>query len=54
MGKTSRLITIIEGVHVMEVTTHDSQGDPIETYYLVLGEKHESLKLAMKAAMGER
>jgi hypothetical protein len=50
MGQTSRIVTIIEGVQVIEVTTHDQDGDPIETSYRVKGEKHESLKDAMKAA----
>lgn len=50
MGQTSRIVTIIEGMQVIEVTTHDQDGDPIETYYRVRGEKYESLKDAMKAA----
>lgn len=54
MGQISRIVTIIEGVQVIEVTTHDPQGDPIETYYLVRGEKYETLKQAMEAARGER
>lgn len=46
MGQTSRIVTIIEGVEVMKVTTHDRDGDPIETNYQVRGERHESLKAA--------
>ena len=49
----SRIVTIIEGVQVIEVTTHDSQGDPLETHYVVRGEKYETLKQAMRAARGE-
>ena len=54
MRQTSRIVTIVHGVQVMEVTTHDSQGDPVETCYLVRGEKYETLKPAMKAARDER
>ena len=53
MGQTSRIVTIVEGVEVMEVTTYDQGGHPIETYYLIRGEKYESLRQAMKAARGE-
>ena len=50
MGQTSRIVTIIEGVEVIEVTTHNPEGDPIEMRYHVRGEKYETLRLAMKAA----
>ena len=50
MGQTSRIVTIIEGVQVIEVTTHDPEGGPMETYYLVRAEKYETLKQAMEAA----
>ena len=50
MGQTSRIVTIIEGVQVIEVTTHDPEGGPMETYYLVRGERYETLKEAMEAA----
>ena len=53
MGQTSRIVTIIDGVQVMEVTTHDSQGDPVETCYLAPGEKYETLNQTMRAARGE-
>ena len=53
MGHVSRIVTIIEGVQVIEVTTHDSQGDPLETHYVVRGEEYETLKQAMRAARGE-
>ena len=39
MGQTSRIVAIIEGVQVIAVTTHDQDGDPIETYYRVKGER---------------
>jgi hypothetical protein len=54
MGQTSRIVTIVDGVQVMEVTTHDSQGNPVETFYLVRGEKYETLKQTMKAARDAR
>ena len=50
MGQTSRIVTVIEGVQVIEVTTHDPERGPIETYYLVRREKYETLKQAMEAA----
>ena len=49
MGQTSRIVTIVDGVQVIEVTTHDQDGDPIETCYLVRGERYETLKQAMEA-----
>ena len=42
-------MTIVDGVQVMEVTTYDQDGDPIETCYLVRGEKFATLKQAMEA-----
>jgi hypothetical protein len=50
MGQTSRIVTIIEGVEVIEVTTHDPEGEPIETRYQVRGEKYETLHEARRAA----
>jgi hypothetical protein len=50
MGQTSRIVTIIEGVEVIEVTVHDPKGGPIETHYYVRGEKYKTLKKAMEAA----
>ena len=54
MGQTSRIVTIIEGVQVMEITTHDRHGDPVETHYVVLGQRYGTLRQAMEAARGER
>ena len=54
MGQTSRIVTTIEGVQVMEITAHDPEGDPIETHYQVLGQRYETLRQAMEAARGER
>ena len=54
MGQTSRVVTVIEGIQVIEVTRNDPEGYPIETYYLVRGEKYGSLKEAMRAARGGR
>ena len=53
MGQRSRIVTIVDGVQVIEVTTHDPDGDPVETHYMVRGEKYEMLKQAMEAARGE-
>ena len=52
MGQTSRIVTVIEGVQVIEVTTNDREGDPTETRYQVRGEKYETLRQAMEAARG--
>ncbi|MGD0663514.1 MAG: hypothetical protein ABSD38_36200 [Syntrophorhabdales bacterium] len=53
MGQTSRIVTIVDGVQVTEVTTFDHDGNPMGTYYLARGEKHETLKQAMTAARGK-
>ena len=50
MGQTSRVVTIVDGVQVIEVTTHDPEGHPIETHYQVRGEKYETLQEARRAA----
>jgi len=44
---------IVDGVQVTEVTTFDHDGNPMGTYYLARGEKHETLKQAMTAARGK-
>lgn len=48
--RPSRIVTIVDGVQVTEVTVHDQDGDPVETYYVVKGERLETLKEAMEAA----
>jgi len=50
MGQTSRIVTIVDGVEVIEVTLRDGEGDRIETHYQVGGENHETLRKAMEAA----
>jgi len=37
MGQTSRIVTIVNGVEVIEVTVNDQDGDPIETHYHIRG-----------------
>jgi len=54
MVQTSRMVTIIEGVEVMETTAYDRDGNPVETFYRVKGERFETLKQAMKAARSDR
>ncbi|MGD0657872.1 MAG: hypothetical protein ABSD38_07385 [Syntrophorhabdales bacterium] len=54
MGQTSRIVTIVDGVQIIEVTAHDPDGDPVETHYMVRGEKYEALKQAMEAARADR
>ena len=50
MGRTSRIVTIVNGVEVIEVTTHDPEGEPIKTSYQVRGEKYQTLTDARRAA----
>ena len=50
MGQTSRIVTIVNGVEVIEVTVHDPEGDPVETHYYIRGEKYETLRQAIEAA----
>jgi len=49
----SRIVTIIAGVQVMEVTTYDQDGDPVETSYRVKGDRYDTLEQAIKAARGD-
>ena len=53
MGQTSRIVTIVNGVEVIEIITHDTEGEPVETNYLVRGEKYQTLTEARRAARGE-
>ena len=50
MGQTSRIVTIVNGVEVIEVTTHDTEGESVETDYQVRGEKYQTLTEARRAA----
>jgi hypothetical protein len=50
MGRTSRIVTIVNGVEVIEVTTHDPEGEPVETSYQVRSEKYPTLTEARRAA----
>jgi hypothetical protein len=54
MSQTSRIVAATDGVQVVKVTTHDSDGNPVERYYLVQGVRYDTLKQAMEAARGER
>jgi hypothetical protein len=54
MVQRSRMVTIIEGVEVTETTAYDRDGNPMETFYRVKGEKFETLKQAMEAARSDR
>jgi len=53
MKQTSRIVTIIAGVQVMEVTTYDQDGDPVGTSYRVKGDRYDALKQAIKAAKSD-
>jgi len=50
MGQTSRIVTIVSGVEVIEVKTRDPEGEPIETNYQVGGERYQTLTEARRAA----
>ncbi len=50
MGQTSRVVTVVDGIEVMEVTVYNIDGEQLETRYYVRGEKYFSLKEATKAA----
>ena len=50
MGQTSRVLTSIDGIEVIEVTREDPEGDLIETSYYVQGEKYTTLKEAWETA----
>ena len=50
MGHTSRVVTSIDGIEVIEVTREDPEGDPLETTYYVQGEKYTTLKEAWEMA----
>lgn len=54
IGQISRMVTIVDGVQVIEVRSYGPDGDPVETYYRVKGESFETLRRAMKAARGDR
>lgn len=49
MGQTSRVVTVIGNIEVIEITREDVEGLVRSSYY-VQGEKHETLKAAMDAA----
>jgi hypothetical protein len=50
MGQKSRVVTVIDGVEVIEMMVMDPDGDPIETRYYVSGEKYDTLREARDAA----
>lgn len=50
MGQTSRVVTVIENIEVIEVTREDAEGLARQSRYYVQGEKYETLKAAMDAA----
>ena len=53
MGQTSHIVTIVDGVQVIDMTVHDPNEDLVETFYQVRGARYEDLGTAMKAARGE-
>ncbi len=50
MGQTSRVVTSIDGIEVIEVTREDQEGHPLETSYYVKGGKYTTLKEAWETA----
>lgn len=49
MGQTSRVVTVIGDIEVIEITREDVEG-LLRSRYYVQGEKYETLKAAMDAA----
>ncbi len=50
MGQTSRKVARIGDIDILEVIREDFEGNLIEQYYYVQGEKYNTLKDAMEAA----
>jgi hypothetical protein len=50
MGQTSKVVTTVDGIEVMEITLFGPDGEPVETRYYVHGEKYPSLREAREAA----
>jgi hypothetical protein len=50
MRKTSRVVTAVEGIEVIEVTREDLEGFPLETTYYVHGERYRTLQEARQEA----
>ncbi|MGD0235693.1 MAG: hypothetical protein ABSC55_14305 [Syntrophorhabdales bacterium] len=50
MGQTSRVVTSIDGIEVIELTREDPEGHPLGASYYVQGEKYTTLKEAWKTA----
>lgn len=50
MSQTSRMVTVIDGIEVVEVTTHNLDGELVGTHYCVQGEKYANLRDAGNAA----
>jgi hypothetical protein len=50
MAQTSRVVTVIENIEVIEVTREDAEELVRQSSYYVQGEKYETLKAAMDAA----
>lgn len=50
MRKSSRVVTVVDGIEVIEVTREDLDGFPLETSYYVHGEKYLTLQQGRQAA----
>ncbi|MGD0230068.1 MAG: hypothetical protein ABSC19_06890 [Syntrophorhabdales bacterium] len=52
MRKTSRIVTVVGGAKVIEVTAEEIKGSTPERYYYVHGERYQTLQEAREAARG--
>ncbi len=50
MGQTSKVVTVIEQIEVIEIVREDAEGLVQQSRYYVQGEKYETWKQAMDAA----
>ncbi|MGD0229865.1 MAG: hypothetical protein ABSC19_05830 [Syntrophorhabdales bacterium] len=47
---TSRIVTVMDGIQVIEISRKDADGFPADVYYYVQGEKYQTLTQAREAA----
>ena len=50
MGRTSNVVSVVDGVRVFETKVYDAMGNRRETYYSVCGERYETIQDATSAA----
>ena len=50
MGQSTKVVTTVGNIDIIEVVTRDLEGDITGTSYYVQGEKHNTLKEARESA----